>query len=131
MRSTQVASVDEQLSRERTDLSEDRTVLANERTFASWFRTGFASAAIGLGFHALFLKMEPWWVPRSIASAFLLLAIYIFVTAERRSCKVLARLHAHEVTPFRNARLRLMTAVASGGVVALMLAIWLLPMGGG
>lgn len=51
------------LSQARTDLAEDRTVLANERTFASWFRTGFAAVGIGLGFQALFLRMEPAWVP--------------------------------------------------------------------
>lgn len=121
----------EGLSEHRTDLSEDRTVLANERTFASWFRTGFASAAIGLGFQALFVKMEPSWVPRSIASAFLLLAIFIFIAAERRSCDVLERLSAHEVEPFRNTRLRLMTVIASAGVVALLVALWVLPIAAG
>lgn len=120
-------SGDPSLSEQRTNLSEDRTVLANERTFASWFRTGFASAAIGLGFHALFVKMNPWWVPRSIASVFMLLAILIFVAAERRSCAVLARLRAHEVKPFNHFRLQIMTAIASVGVLALFLAMWFLP----
>jgi len=125
-----IESGTDELAKARTDLAEDRTVLANERTFASWFRTGFASAAIGLGFHALFVRMEPPWAPRAIASLFLLLAIFIFVSAERRSCAVLQRLHAHDVTPFKNARLRLMTAIASVGVAALTAAIWLLPVGG-
>ena len=63
------------LSQARTDLAEDRTVLANERTFASWFRTGFAAVAIGLAFQALFLRMEPAWVPRTIATLFVGLGI--------------------------------------------------------
>lgn len=117
----------EELAEQRTDLSEDRTVLANERTFASWFRTGFASAAIGLGFHALFEKMEPWWVPRLIASLFLLLGIFIFVVADFRASKVLDRLSAHQVKPFRNRHLRLLSAIASIGIVALLLAMWFLP----
>ncbi len=121
----------EGLARSRTDLAEDRTVLANERTFASWFRTGFASAAIGLGFHALFVRMNPWWVPRSIASLFLLLAVLIFVAAERRSRNVLDRLSAHEVRPFNGIRLRVMTLMATVGVVALMLAMWFLPIHAG
>ena len=118
------------LSRKRTDKAEDRTVLANERTFASWMRTGIASAAIGLGFHALFVRMEPPWVPRSIASLFLLLAIFIFVSAERRSCAVLDRLRVHTVQPLRNQRTRLLAIFASLGVAALLAAIWLLPMFG-
>ncbi len=43
----------------RTDLAEDRTILANERTFAGWMRTALACVAIGVGFHALFPKLEP------------------------------------------------------------------------
>lgn len=116
-----------ELAEQRTDLSEDRTVLANERTFASWFRTGFAAAAIGLGFHALFVKMEPWWAPRLIASLFLVLGVFIFVVADRRACKVLERLSAHQVQPFRNRHLRILTVIATIGVLALFLATWLLP----
>jgi putative membrane protein len=114
-------------SKQRTDLAEDRTVLANERTFASWFRTAFASVGIGLGFQALFLKMEPAWVPRSIATAFLLLAIFLFIVAERRACQVHDRLEAHQVTAFRNRRLRMITIVASAAVAALIATMWLLP----
>lgn len=117
----------QKLAKSRTDLAEDRTVLASERTFASWFRTGFGSIGIGLGFQALFLRMEPAWVPRSIATAFLVLGVYMFVAAERRACQVLERLQAHEVKAFRNARLRLITVAASAAVAVLVLALWLLP----
>ncbi len=103
-------------------------MLANERTFASWFRTGFASAGIGLGLQALFLRMQPEWVPRAIATVFLLFAIVLFVAAERRACQVLERLSAHTVQEFKNARLRLMTAVAVGGIAVLIAAMWLLPL---
>lgn len=117
----------EELSEKRTEFAEDRTVLANERTFASWFRTGFASVAIGLGFQALFVKMEPPWVPKSIATLFLLLAIFLFVAAERRACQVLDRLHSHDVKEFNNRRLRLMVIIATVGVLALIVAMWWLP----
>ena len=120
-----------ELSRKRTDMAEDRTVLANERTFASWLRTGLGSAAIGLGFHALFVRMEPWWAPRSIASLFLLLAIFIFISAERRSCAVMDRLSVHAVQPLRNRRIRLLAVLSSLGAAALLVAIWLLPVSRG
>ena len=116
------------LAQNRTDLAEDRTVLANERTFASWFRTGFASVAIGVGFQALFLRMEPPWVPKAIATLFLLLAIYVFIAAERRACAVIRRLSTHEVKSFSNRRLRIMVFAATAGVVALILALWMLPL---
>lgn len=119
------------LAEDRTDLAEDRTVLANERTFASWFRTGFAAAAIGLGFNALFVRMEPWWVPRAIASIFFLLAIYIFIAAERRSCAVLRRLNTHQVEPFKNTRLKIMAVAASIAVALLLTAMWFLPISPG
>jgi putative membrane protein len=69
------------LAEDRTDLAEDRTILANERTFAGWMRTGFAAVGVGLGFQALFNKMEPDWVPKGIATAFLLIAMIVFWTA--------------------------------------------------
>jgi putative membrane protein len=114
-------------SQQRTDLSEDRTVLSIERTFASWFRTGFASVGIGLGFQALFVKMQPPWVPRAIATLFLLLGAFLFVSAELRAHQVLEGLSAHRVKQFKNARLRLMTSVACLGVAALVVAVWVLP----
>jgi putative membrane protein len=120
-------SSDLEQSRRRTDFAEDRTMLANERTFASWFRTGLGTVGIGLGFQALFVEMEPAWVPRTIATAFLLIAIFLFVSAERRACAVLDRMKAHQIEPARDYRLRLITIVASLAVVALIMAMWLLP----
>jgi putative membrane protein len=59
--------------------------MANERTFAGWMRTGLAAVAVGLGFQALFEKMQPAWVPKAIATAFLLMGILVFVLAERNA----------------------------------------------
>ena len=116
------------LSEARTQMAEDRTVLANERTFASWMRTALAAVGIGLGFHALFLRMEPWWAPRSIATAFFLIGIYVIVSAERRACAVHDRLHAHKVVTVQDSRLRAITIVTSAAVAALIATVWLLPL---
>jgi putative membrane protein len=124
----------QQLAEDRTDLAEDRTVLANERTFAGWMRTGFAAVAVGLGFQALFNKMEPDWVPKGIGTIFLLIAIFIFWSAERRACAIIHRLHSHQVHSVRTRNLRLMTYAIMGAIFALVASIWLLkikPGGGG
>ena len=113
-------------ARKRTEWAEDRTVLANERTFGSWMRTGFAGIGIGLGFHALFGRIHPLWVPRAVATAFLVIAIIIFIAAERRACIVIRRLHTHQVETVKIAVLRLITVVTVGATVALIVAIWLL-----
>ena len=114
------------LARARTDLAEDRTVLANERTFGSWLRTGFGAIGIGLGFHALFGRIHPLWLPRAIATAFLVTAIIIFVAAERRACTVIRRLHTHKIQTVKIGVLRLITAVTVAATLALTAAIWLL-----
>jgi putative membrane protein len=114
------------LARARTDLAEDRTLLANERTFASWLRTGFAGIAIAIGFHALFNKMEPLWVPRAIATAFLLIAILVFVAAERRASAVRTRMHSHEVRTVKIGVMRVITIVTVLATLALIAAIWFL-----
>ncbi len=116
----------ERLSQSRTDLAEDRTILANERTFAGWMRTSLASVAIGVGFHALFARLEPPWVPRAIATAFLLLAIMIIVLAERRAAAVMERLSAHIVVSAKAMNLQVFAASISLGAAALIGAIWLL-----
>lgn len=115
-----------ELAQDRTDLAVDRTVLAHERSFAGWVRTGMASVGIGLGFHALFATVQPLWVPKAIASAFLLIAIFIFLSAERRTRRILAGLDAHQVTTFRPLRIRLLAGALVGATLALALAIWLL-----
>ena len=120
----------QQLAEDRTDLAEDRTMLANERTFAGWMRTGFASIAVGVGFNLL-TKLQPVWVPKAIATAFLLIAIAIFVAAERRACAVLKRLHTHEVRTVRVGYLRLITAAVIVATTALIGALWLLEIEGG
>ena len=110
----------------QTDLAEDRTILASERTFAGWMRTSLGCVAIGLGFHALFPSMEPAWVPRAIATAFLMLASAVIVMAERRADAVMHRLSAHVVVTARPMNLRLFAAAVSLGSAALVAAIWLL-----
>jgi putative membrane protein len=109
----------------RTDLAEDRTILANERTFAGWMRTALAAIALGVGFHALFRAMEPDWLPRGIATAFLLLAIIIIISAERRAAAVMDRLGTHVVTTAKPMNLRFLAAAVSLGSAALIAAIWL------
>ena len=113
----------------RTDLAEDRTILANERTFAGWLRTSLGSIAIGIGFHALFNKMQPGWVPRAIASGFLLLSVVIAWLAVRRASAVIERLSPHVVSTARGVNMALISGAISVGAAALAVAIWLLPIG--
>jgi putative membrane protein len=113
-------------ARMRTYFAEDRTILANERTFGSWMRTGFAAIGIGLGFHALFGKIHPLWLPRAVATAFLIIALIIFVAAERRATMVIKRLHTHQIETVKIGIVRLITVVTVAATLALIAAIWLL-----
>lgn len=115
-----------ELAESRTDLAEDRTVLANERTFAGWMRTGLSAVGIALGFHALFNRMDPSWVPRSISTVFLLAALFVFWSSERRAAAVCRRLDSHKIIELGAGRLRLLTIIMSAATVALIGAIWLL-----
>ena len=117
-----------QLAEDRTELAEDRTILANERTFAGWMRTGFASVGVGLGFQALFAQMQPAWIPKAIATAFLLVAIAIFISAERRACWIVGHLRTHKVETVRSRNLRIMTFVIVAAITALIAALWLVKM---
>lgn len=113
-----------EFAEDRTHFAEDRTMLAHERSFAGWVRTGMASVGIALGFTALFKEIAPVWVPKAIATAFLLIAVLIFWSAERRACGILARLEAHSVTTLKPVRIRLLTWALSLATLALTGAIW-------
>lgn len=110
---------------QRTEFAEDRTLLANERTFAGWMRTGLAAIGIGVGFHALFQKMEPDWIPRAIATVFMLVGIAIVIAAERRACRVKERLDEHVVESAQSMNLKLFSWAMAAATLALIAAIWL------
>lgn len=124
--SSELANERTEYAESRTDMAEDRTVLANERTFAGWMRTGLASVGIGLGFNALFGKMEPSVIPKTIASCFIVAGIVIFYLAERNACAVVKRLDAHSVSPLRRMNLRIVAGMMSVGSVILLLGLWFL-----
>jgi putative membrane protein len=116
----------DELAETRTSFAEDRTILAHERSFAGWMRTGMAAVGIGIGFNALFEALDPAWVPKGIASAFLLIAIFIFVSAERRASVIMARLQSHEIKALRPMNMRLLTGALVIATFALGIAIWTL-----
>lgn len=115
-----------ELAEERTDYAEDRTVLANERTFAGWLRTGLAAVGIGIGFNALFDQLQPTWVPKAIATAFLLIATLIFILASRRATAVYERLNTHEVESVGSYNVRLMAWLFTLATLVLIAALWFL-----
>jgi putative membrane protein len=114
------------LAEDRTDLAEDRTALANERTFAGWARTAMAAIGIGLAFNALFKAMEPAWVPKAIATVFILLGVFLTVMAERRARAVGRRLDTHSVKEMAQMNLRVIAIAMGLGGAALIAAIWML-----
>lgn len=115
-----------ELAEDRTDLAEDRTVLAHERSFAGWVRTGMGGVALGLGFNALFRTLEPIWIAKTIATAFLLIAIFVFLSAERRACRIISKLEAHKVASLSPMRIRLLAWMLSVATAALAAALWVL-----
>lgn len=108
----------------RTDWAEDRTIMANERTFAGWMRTGLAAVGIGLGFNALFGKLEPAWLPKALATGFILVAIAIFFAAQKKAAAVAHRLECHKAEPMRGLTLRLVAGGLIAASTGLAAAIW-------
>ena len=122
-----MSSNDDNNNLSRTDLAEDRTILANERTFGSWVRTSLGCIAIGVGFHALFNRVEPSWVPRLIATGFLALAAVIVWLAARRAAAVTKRLSTHVIDRAQRVNLNVIASAVSLGAITLAGAIWFLP----
>ncbi len=119
------------LAEDRTDWAEDRTIMANERTFAGWMRTGLAAVGIGLGFNALFGKLEPAWLPRAIATVFILIGLFIFWAAQHKGCAVQKRLEAHKAEPIKQVNMQVIAGSMALGSGALAVGIWIMDMPGG
>jgi len=113
----------------RTDLAEDRNIMAMERTFAGWMRTAFAAIGIGLGFRALFGSWDPSWMPKLIATGFILGGGWLAITAERRACKTLARLSTHEFAPIPTPNFRVMAWGVAIGSIIVTIGLWVLVQG--
>ena len=113
-----------QLADERTEWAEDRTIMANERTFAGWMRTGLASVGIGVGFNALFGKLDPQWLAQLIATIFIMIGIFIFYAAQQKACSVLDRLSKHAAAPMKHINMRLIALSMSGAAAVLIIGIW-------
>lgn len=85
-----------------------------------------AAVGIGLAFNALFEALRPAWVPKAIASLFLLIPVFIFVSAERRARGIIVRLEVHEILALKPVNMRLLISGLVVGTVALGGAIWAL-----
>ncbi|WP_084420892.1 YidH family protein [Henriciella litoralis] len=114
------------LAHDRTDWAEDRTILANERTFAGWMRTGLASAALGLGFQAIFRVVEPTWLAKAGASIFLVIAIIVFWLAQAKACNLAERMDSHAATPMGHSNFRRISLLFIVGTATLSVILWLL-----
>ena len=110
----------------RTDLAEDRNIMAMERTFAGWMRTAFAAIGIGLGFRALFGSWDPAWMPKVIASLFILGGGWLAITAQQRACKTLTRLSTHEFAPIPTPNFRVMAYGVAIGALVVTVGLWVL-----
>ena len=117
------------LAEDRTEWAEDRTIMANERTFAGWMRTGLAAVGIGLGFNALFGKLEPLWLPKAIATLFMIIGIFIFWVAQRNGCAVQHWLNSHQATPVKPTNIRIVSGLMGFGAISLIVAIWTMKFG--
>ena len=110
----------------RTDLAEDRNIMAMERTFAGWMRTAFAAIGIGLGFRAVFGEFDPPWLARAIATMFIIGGGWLAITAERRACKTLSRLNAHEFEAISTPNFKIMAYAVATGSAILTVGLWIM-----
>lgn len=106
------------LAKDRTDWAEDRTILANERTFAGWMRTGLAAVAVALGLRALFGDFAPDWIPKSVASGFIVTAVILFWFARSAAVRTEKRMNEHAASSQSARRMTVIATLLSVCAVA-------------
>ena len=114
----------QKLAEDRTDLAEDRTLMAIERTMASWMGSGMGLIGLGLGLRAIFGEFEPGWLPRAMATFFMILAIVLVISAKNRMCGAVNKLGANWVDPPNTRGMELGAYGISAGAVMLIFGVW-------
>jgi putative membrane protein len=114
------------LAQDRTDWAEDRTIMASERTYAGWVRTGLAAIGIGIAFNALFARLEPAWLPKVLASCFVLVGILVFWLAAFKARAVLRRMSAHRAEPLPSTQIDLLALLLSAAGAGLLAGLWMI-----
>lgn len=112
------------LAEDRTDLAEDRTIMAVERTMASWMGSGMGLIGLGLGLRAIFGEFEPHWVPRAMATFFMLLAIILVISAKNRMTGAITRMSANWVEAPNMDGMKWGAYGISLGALVLIIGIW-------
>ena len=113
------------LAEDRTDLAEDRTIMAVERTMASWMGSGMGLIGLALGLRAIFGTFEPTWIPKAMATFFLILAIVVVHSARKRMCGAIARMSPSWVEEPNTRGMEIAAYGISAGAVMLMIGVWL------
>lgn len=108
----------------RTRWAEDRTVLAHERTFSGWMRTGLGSVGVAIGLRAVFGAAQPTWVPKTVATVFLVAAIVIFWSARNQARIALGRLDSHDAEAQPRRSFTALATILTLGTVATGAVLW-------
>ena len=114
------------LAKERTEWAEDRTLLASERTFSSWMGTGLGSLGLAVGMQAVFGAMEPTWIAKVAATIFVIVALYMFLTALSNAKNTLNRLNANSAEPVSGNKLAIIAYLMSLGGIGVGVILWLI-----
>ena len=111
---------------QRTDWAEDRTLMANERTINSWIGLALGAVGIAIALKAVFGAFEPTWAAKLVASLFLLVAIWVYWSAERLARLTHDRLTAHHAKPVATKNFRAICAMLSVATVAVGAVLWMI-----
>lgn len=110
----------------RTDWAEDRTLMASERTFNSALGTGLGCIGIAIGLHAVFGAAESTWLPKSAATLFLAIALFLIWSTRARAIRTRKRLHEHMANSEGRSAMTIIATMVSLGILAVGAALWLI-----
>lgn len=111
---------------DRTAWAEDRTILAAERTFAGWVRTGLTILVVAIALQGVFGPAEPTWLPKAVATMFIVAALLVFVAAwfEARVSHRNFTTHGCRVQPMW--RVTMLSIILGAATVLTGVVLWLL-----
>ncbi len=115
-----------ELSKQRTEWSEDRTLMSSERSFSSWIGTALGSVGVAIGFNAVFGELSPTWLPKLVATLFLLVGLVFVWSARNRACATRDKLSENDSETGGRTSFSLISAIVSFAIVLTGVVLWMI-----
>ena len=100
--------------------------MSSERSFSSWIGTALGAVGVAIGFNAVFGELTPTWLPKLVATLFLLVGLVFTWSARNRACTIRDKLREHDSQTGGKISFSLISSLVSGAIISTGVVLWMI-----